>query len=88
MTIAQLDRHLAEHGRFVPLDAPHAQKSTVGGVLAARIDQRVISRQVGPTGNPEDVLHALGLQALHKRIRGSHRVGDATSDPTPTDQGF
>jgi glycolate oxidase FAD binding subunit len=35
MTIAQLDRHLAEHGRFVPLDAPRAGESTVGGALAA-----------------------------------------------------
>jgi glycolate oxidase FAD binding subunit len=34
-TIAALARALAEHGQFLPLDAPLAQLATVGGTLAA-----------------------------------------------------
>ncbi len=35
MTVADFNRTLAEHGQFVPLDAPEAGRATVGGVLAA-----------------------------------------------------
>jgi glycolate oxidase FAD binding subunit len=35
MRVATLDAKLATKGQFVPLDAPHASRSTVGGVLAA-----------------------------------------------------
>lgn len=35
VTVAQLDALLAERGQFVPLDAPQAARSTVGGVLAS-----------------------------------------------------
>ncbi len=34
MTLAQVQRILAEHGQFVPLDAPHFERATVGGVAA------------------------------------------------------
>ena len=34
-TIASLQRALAEHGQFVPLDAPLAEQASVGGTLAA-----------------------------------------------------
>jgi glycolate oxidase FAD binding subunit len=35
VTVADLDAILAERGQFVPLDAPQATRSTVGGVLAS-----------------------------------------------------
>jgi glycolate oxidase FAD binding subunit len=35
MTVAELQRTLAKHGQFLPLDAPFAQQATVGGTLAA-----------------------------------------------------
>ncbi|MBV8726630.1 MAG: FAD-binding oxidoreductase [Candidatus Eremiobacteraeota bacterium] len=35
MTLRTLRSTLAEHGQFVPLDAPHVQRATVGGTLAA-----------------------------------------------------
>jgi len=35
LTVADLDAALAERGQFVPLDAPQAARSTVGGVLAS-----------------------------------------------------
>jgi glycolate oxidase FAD binding subunit len=35
-TLAELDRELAEHGQFLPLDAPYPDRATVGGVLASR----------------------------------------------------
>jgi glycolate oxidase FAD binding subunit len=35
VTASELAATLAEHGQFVPLDAPHASRSTVGGILAA-----------------------------------------------------
>jgi glycolate oxidase FAD binding subunit len=35
VTVAALDATLAAQGQFVPLDAPHAGRSTVGGVLAS-----------------------------------------------------
>ena len=31
-------------------------------VAEVGVDDRVVHRQVGPAGDPEDVLHALGLQ--------------------------
>ena len=31
-------------------------------VAEVRVDDRVVHRQVRPAGDPEDVLHALGLQ--------------------------
>jgi glycolate oxidase FAD binding subunit len=34
-TIATLERELALHGQFVPLDAPRANRATVGGTLAS-----------------------------------------------------
>lgn len=34
-TLAALERRLAAHGQFVPLDAPHAAGATVGGTLAS-----------------------------------------------------
>jgi glycolate oxidase FAD binding subunit len=34
-TVAQLQRTLAEHGQFLPLDAPLASQATIGGTLAA-----------------------------------------------------
>ena len=34
MTVATLERTLAEHGQFVPLDVPRASNGTVGGALA------------------------------------------------------
>jgi glycolate oxidase FAD binding subunit len=35
MTVATLQRALADHGQFLPLDAPLAARATVGGTLAA-----------------------------------------------------
>jgi glycolate oxidase FAD binding subunit len=35
MTVAALDRTLAPHGQFVPLDAPFPERGTLGGLLAA-----------------------------------------------------
>lgn len=34
MTIAALNRLLAEHGQFLPLDVAHPEQATIGGVLA------------------------------------------------------
>ncbi|MCJ7511141.1 MAG: FAD-binding oxidoreductase [Dehalococcoidia bacterium] len=33
-TLADLQRHLAQHGQFLALDPPSAQESTIGGMLA------------------------------------------------------
>ncbi len=38
MTIAELDRILGEHGQFLPMDVPHPDRATIGGVLAAGIN--------------------------------------------------
>jgi glycolate oxidase FAD binding subunit len=35
LTVAGLRDALAEHGQFVPLDAPHPERGTVGGLLAS-----------------------------------------------------
>ena len=50
-----------------------------GALLVARLDvgqigvvERVVGRQVGAAGDPEDVLDALGLQGLEKCIRRAH----------------
>lgn len=35
MTLAEIERVLNEHGQFLPLDAPHPERATIGGILAA-----------------------------------------------------
>lgn len=35
MTLAEIDRVLSEHGQFLPLDVPHPERATIGGVLAS-----------------------------------------------------
>jgi glycolate oxidase FAD binding subunit len=35
ITLATLERTLAEHGQFIPLDAPFPARATIGGTLAA-----------------------------------------------------
>jgi len=35
MTLAEIERVLAEHGQFLPLDVPHPERATIGGVLAS-----------------------------------------------------
>ncbi len=34
MTLAEIERVLSEHGQFLPLDVPHPERATIGGVLA------------------------------------------------------
>lgn len=34
MTLAEIERVLSEHGQFLPLDIPHPERATIGGVLA------------------------------------------------------
>ncbi len=38
MTLAEIDRVLGENGQFLPLDVPHPDRSTIGGVLATGIN--------------------------------------------------
>jgi glycolate dehydrogenase FAD-binding subunit len=35
MTLAEIGRVLSEHGQFLPIDVPHPERATIGGVLAA-----------------------------------------------------
>ena len=41
-------------------------------VADARVVERVVGREVGAAGDAEDVLDALGLEALHDCVDGSH----------------
>ncbi len=41
-------------------------------VAEVGVDERVVGGQVGPAGDPEDVLDALGLEGLHQCVSGSH----------------
>jgi glycolate oxidase FAD binding subunit len=38
MTLTEIDRVLSENGQFLPLDVPHPDRSTIGGVLAAGVN--------------------------------------------------
>lgn len=38
MTLAEIDRALGENGQFLPLDVPHPERATIGGVLASGIN--------------------------------------------------
>ncbi len=38
MTLAEIERVLSEHGQFLPLDVPHPERATIGGVLATGIN--------------------------------------------------
>jgi glycolate oxidase FAD binding subunit len=52
MTVAAFARVLAEHGQFVPLDVPNAERATLGGIMAAGwIGPRRITY-----GRPRDLL--------------------------------
>ncbi|MCC7162820.1 MAG: FAD-binding oxidoreductase [Anaerolineae bacterium] len=48
MTIDQIARILAENGQFLPLDVPHPERATLGGVLAAGVNGPLRLRY-GPT---------------------------------------
>lgn len=37
-SLADLQRALAEHGQFLPLDPPHADRATIGGIVASASD--------------------------------------------------
>lgn len=38
MTLAEIERVLNEHGQFLPLDVPHPERATIGGVLASGVN--------------------------------------------------
>lgn len=38
MTMAEIDRALGDNGQFLPLDVPHPERATIGGVLASGIN--------------------------------------------------
>src|SRR5581483_5297737 len=38
MTLAEIERVLAEHGQFLPIDVPHPEHATLGGVLATGVN--------------------------------------------------
>ncbi len=70
-TVAELDRGLARHGQFLPLDPPLPNRATLGGVIAAGEPG---FRSV-PGARPRDLL--LGMRAVlgdGSRIRSGGRV--------------
>ncbi len=38
MTLAEIERVLAEHGQFLPIDVPHPERATLGGILATGVN--------------------------------------------------
>jgi glycolate dehydrogenase FAD-binding subunit len=55
-TLADLNRTLAEHGQWLPLDPPHADTATIGGILATNDSGPLRHR----FGTPRDLL--IGIQ--------------------------
>jgi glycolate oxidase FAD binding subunit len=71
ITLAELDRVLGEQGQYLPLEAPYAQRATLGGIYA--------TNTFGPRafgwGRPRDLI--LGVEfvtASAERVRGGGRV--------------
>ena len=57
-----------------------ALRGVAGALLVAHLDvlevgvvERVVERQAGPAGDPEDVLDTLGLKGLAEGVGGAHR---------------
>ena len=70
-TLAQLQRTLAEHGQFVPLDAPHFERATVGGVAA--VGRGGLRRTA--FGGPRDWLIGMRMvRADGQQIKGGGQV--------------
>jgi len=38
MTMADIERVLSEHGQFLPIEVPHPERATIGGVLASGVN--------------------------------------------------
>ena len=71
MPLARLQQALAEHGQFVPLDAPEFERATLGGIVA--VGRGGLRR--GALGSPRDWL--IGLRVVRAdgtAIRGGGRV--------------
>ena len=89
----QVGRAGARGGEGDP-DPAGGLRVALGGVAAALlvadldvaevgVDERVVGRQVGSAGDPEDVFDALGLEGFHQGVGGSHQTGDGTSGNVP-----
>ena len=70
-TLAQLQRTLAEHGQFVPLDAPQFERATIGGVAA--VGRGGLRRTA--FGGPRDWLIGMRMvRADGQQIKGGGQV--------------
>jgi glycolate oxidase FAD binding subunit len=71
ITLAELDRVLAEHGQMLPLDASDREGATVGGVVAANAYGRRRQRY----GTAKDVIVGVGIvRPDGVRARGGGKV--------------
>ena len=57
VTLAELDRVLAQHGQMLPLDAADRERATVGGVVAANAYGRRRQRY----GTAKDLIVGVGI---------------------------
>ena len=71
MAMAQLQQQLAEHGQFLPLDHPHFERATLGGLCA--VGRGGLRRNA--FGGPRDWLIGMKMvQADGTAIKGGGRV--------------
>ena len=71
MPLARLQQTLAQHGQFVPLDAPEFERATLGGIVA--VGRGGLRRAA--LGSPRDWLIGLRIaRADGTQIRGGGRV--------------
>jgi glycolate oxidase FAD binding subunit len=70
-TLADFQRHLAEHGQFLPLDPPPGQEATIGGILA--VNASGPSRHAHGTAR-DLILGVRAVQADGRIIKAGGRV--------------
>jgi glycolate oxidase FAD binding subunit len=79
--LAELQRHLAAAGQFLPLDPPGADAATLGGILASNLSGPLRCRY----GNARDLLLGLSVAGPDGRVTvsGSRVVKNATAYDLP-----
>lgn len=71
MTLAELQRHLATNGQFLPLDHPHFERATLGGICA--VGRGGLRR--GSFGGPRDWLIGMRMiKADGTAVKGGGKV--------------
>lgn len=71
ITLEGLNRKLAKHGQMLPLDSPHADRATIGGILSANVSG---SRRLGYGAARDRLIGVKVVEANGLVIKGGGKV--------------